>query len=51
MTELALRAHFGCSVVGIERQGYMIVNPAPESVLYPRDRVLLLGSSAQVAAA
>jgi monovalent cation:H+ antiporter-2, CPA2 family len=51
MTELALRARFGCSVVGIERQGYMIVNPAPETVLYPRYRVLLLGSGPQVVAA
>ena len=29
IAELDLRAHFGCSVVGIERQGYMIVNPPP----------------------
>jgi CPA2 family monovalent cation:H+ antiporter-2 len=51
MTELALRAQFGGSVVGIERQGFMIVNPPPETVLYPRDRVLLLGSGPQVVAA
>jgi len=51
MTELTLRAKFGCSVVGIERQGYMIVNPSPETVLYPRDRVLLLGLGPQMAAA
>lgn len=50
-SELALRAKSGCSVVGIERQGYMIVNPPPETVLYPRDRLLLLGSGPQVAAA
>jgi CPA2 family monovalent cation:H+ antiporter-2 len=51
LTELALRAKFGCSVVGIERQGLMVVNPPPETVLYPRDRVLLLGSASQVTAA
>jgi CPA2 family monovalent cation:H+ antiporter-2 len=51
MTELAIRAKFGCSVVGVERQGYMIVNPSPETILYPRDRVLLLGSGPQMAAA
>lgn len=51
ISELGLRSKFGCSVVGIERQGYMIVNPPPESALYPRDRVLLLGSTLQVAAA
>ena len=51
ITELAIRAKFGCSVVGVERQGYMIVNPSPETILYPRDRVLLLGSGPQMAAA
>ena len=48
IADLGLRARFGCSVVGIERQGYMIANPPPEAVFYPRDRVLLLGSPAQV---
>ncbi|HTT56274.1 MAG TPA: cation:proton antiporter [Opitutaceae bacterium] len=51
LTELALRAQFGCSVVGIERQGFMIANPPPETVLYPRDRLLLLGSGPPLAAA
>ena len=51
MAELGLRSRFGCSVVGIERQGFMIANPPPEAVFYPRDRVLLLGSAAQVEAA
>lgn len=51
IAELALRAQFGCSVVGIDRQGYMIVNPPPETTVYPRDRILLLGTGTQVAAA
>ena len=50
IAELDLRARFGCSVVGIERQGFMIPLPAPESVLYPRDKVLLMGTMSQVAA-
>jgi CPA2 family monovalent cation:H+ antiporter-2 len=33
IAELDLRARFGCSVVGIERQGYMIPLPPPEAVL------------------
>ena len=45
---LDLRARFGCSVVGIERQGFMIPLPPPESVLYPRDKVLLMGTMDQV---
>ena len=48
ISELGLRAKFGCSVVGIERQGFMIPIPAPDSVLYPRDRVLLMGTTEQV---
>lgn len=50
IAELDLRARFGCSVVGIERQGYMIPLPTPDAVLYPRDKVLLMGTTAQVKA-
>ncbi len=50
IAELGLRANFGCSVVGIERQGFMIPLPAPDAVLYPRDRVLLMGTTEQVQA-
>ncbi len=45
---LDLRARFGCSVVGIERQGFMIPLPPPDAVLYPRDKVLLMGTTEQV---
>lgn len=47
--ELALRTKFGCIVVGIERQGVMVHSPGRETVLYPHDRVLLLGDGAQAA--
>lgn len=50
IAQLDLRARFGCSVVGIERQGYMIPLPPPEAVLYPRDKVLLMGTTEQVKA-
>ncbi len=50
IAELDLRARFGCSVVGIERQGFMIPLPSPEAVLYPRDKVLLMGTTEQVRA-
>ncbi len=50
ISELGLRSRFGCSVVGIERQGFMIPMPPPEAVLFPRDKVLLLGTSEQVTA-
>jgi CPA2 family monovalent cation:H+ antiporter-2 len=50
IAELDLRARFGCSIVGIERQGYMIPLPTPDAVLYPRDHVLLMGTTEQVEA-
>jgi CPA2 family monovalent cation:H+ antiporter-2 len=50
IAELDLRARFGCSVVGIERQGFMIPLPPREEVLYPRDKVLLVGTMEQVRA-
>ena len=48
--ELALRTRFGCTVAGVERQGVMVGNPVGDMVLYPRDKVLLLGDPEQVAA-
>ncbi|MFT3781846.1 MAG: cation:proton antiporter [Nibricoccus sp.] len=51
LAELDLRARFGCTVVGVSRQGYMISLPSSDLVLYPRDRVLLLGTAQQVNAA
>jgi CPA2 family monovalent cation:H+ antiporter-2 len=48
IAELNVRSRFGCSVVGIERQGFFISLPDANTVLYPRDRVLLLGDRDQV---
>lgn len=48
--ELGLRTRFGCTVAGVERQGVMVGNPTGDMVLYPRDKVLLLGDPAQVVA-
>lgn len=48
--ELALRTKFGCTVAGVERQGVMVGNPRGDMILYPRDKVLLLGTPDQVAA-
>ena len=48
--ELALRTRFGCTVAGVERQGVMVGNPVGDMVLYPRDKVLLLGDPEQVSA-
>lgn len=48
--DLALRSKFGCTVAGVDRQGVMVGNPTREMMLYPRDKVLLLGDAEQVAA-
>jgi len=50
IAELGLRKRLGCSIVGIERQGFMIPLPTPEVALYPRDKVLLMGTNDQVLA-
>ena len=51
IAELPLRAKFGCTVVRIDRQGIIIQNPGPEAVLYPNDRVLILGAQENLKAA
>ncbi|MBL9210270.1 MAG: cation:proton antiporter [Opitutaceae bacterium] len=50
IAELDLRARLGCTIVGIERQGFMIPLPSPDTVLYPQDKVLLMGTAEQVRA-
>lgn len=42
--DLPLRQMFSCTLVGVERQGYHLPNPSADTVLYPEDKVLLLGS-------
>lgn len=51
LEQLELRARFGCTVVSIERQGCVIALPGPNEALFPRDKVLLLGTPEQVAEA
>jgi len=51
LMQLAVRKNFGCSIVGIDRQGFSIVNPRADTVLYPQDKLLLLGHAEQLARA
>jgi monovalent cation:H+ antiporter-2, CPA2 family len=51
ISETQLRAKTGASIVGIERAGESIINPGPDEELREGDRVLLLGSETQLAAA
>ncbi len=48
LRELSFRRKYGCTVVGIDRQGYSIVNPSADTMLYPRDKVLLLGGRTEL---
>lgn len=45
--EIGIRKRFGCSIIGIERQGFNVANPGPAAHLFPGDRMLLLGSREQ----
>ena len=49
--ELELRARTGASIVAIERAGKTLVNPGPDDEVLAGDKLLLLGSAAQLTAA
>jgi monovalent cation:H+ antiporter-2, CPA2 family len=51
IAQLAIRSRFGCSIIGIDRQGYAISNPRADTLLYPQDKLLLLGDKHQLAQA
>lgn len=46
--ELNLREHTGATIIGIERQGAMIINPEADETFHPGDRVMLLGTGGQI---
>lgn len=48
---LQIRRRFGCTLVEINRQGYVMAGPEPAVALFPGDRLLALGSATQIAAA
>ncbi|MBW7894231.1 MAG: cation:proton antiporter [Opitutaceae bacterium] len=49
--QLNLPARFGCSVIEVERNGHCITNTGPDLRIYPGDKLLLLGSGAELDAA
>jgi monovalent cation:H+ antiporter-2, CPA2 family len=51
LADLRLRQRTGANVVGIQRQGWSISSPGPESHLFPDDTVLLLGRETELEAA
>lgn len=42
--DLPLRQMFCCTLVGLERHGFHLPNPGADTVLYPTDKLLLLGA-------
>lgn len=48
LEQIGLHAKFACSIVSIDRQGYLIRNPSARTMLFPRDNLLLLGKENQV---
>lgn len=45
---LAIRPRFGCSVLEIDRQGFVVDRVGPHEVLYPGDRLLIFGAPDQI---
>lgn len=46
--ELNLRAVTGATIIGLEREGKMLINPPANEVLRPGDRIYLLGAGPQL---
>jgi CPA2 family monovalent cation:H+ antiporter-2 len=43
LAQLAIPTRFGCSVIEVERNGYVITRTGPDLRVYPGDKLLLLG--------
>ncbi|HOX03453.1 MAG TPA: cation:proton antiporter [Candidatus Paceibacterota bacterium] len=41
--QLPFRDRFSCTVVAIDRQGVSLRNPSPDTMLFPQDKLLLMG--------
>ncbi|HVV02167.1 MAG TPA: cation:proton antiporter [Verrucomicrobiae bacterium] len=50
IASLRIRSRFGCTIVEINRQGYLLAGPEPKVQLFPGDRLLVLGTAEQIAA-
>jgi len=51
IADAMLRTRTGASIVGIERESANVINPGPDEELQPGDRLLMIGSVEQLAAA
>lgn len=48
LTELDIRARFGCNIVGIQREKEMIVSPSAEEVIHSNDVLLVMGHNKDI---
>lgn len=48
LRELQLRPKFGCTIVEIDRQGFVIDRVRPNDTLFPGDRLLIFGKPEQI---
>ncbi|MDO9542765.1 MAG: cation:proton antiporter [Kiritimatiellia bacterium] len=46
--DLSIRALTGATIIGLERESKTLINPSPDEVLCPGDRIYLLGTDAQL---
>ncbi len=51
LAQLAIPSRFGCSVIEVERNGYVITRTGPDLRVYPGDKLLLLGNAQGLSAA
>jgi monovalent cation:H+ antiporter-2, CPA2 family len=51
IADLAIRKTYDCSIMAIDRQGFLITNPTAEERLYAGDKLLLVGAPEQLSQA
>ncbi len=51
LAQLAIPTRFSCSVIEVERNGYVITRTGPDLRIYPGDKILLLGKTEGLTAA
>jgi CPA2 family monovalent cation:H+ antiporter-2 len=48
ISDLAIRKNLGCSIMTIDRQGFLITNPTADERLYAGDKLLIVGAPEQL---
>lgn len=51
IAELDVRRSFGCSILSVDRQGYLIPNPSASERLFAGDKLMILGTDEQLSKA